>query len=284
MSWKSCVSQPLKWAISNEFNLGNISFPKQNMKKVSGSTALQCKWIPPSAVEFRERIEEQVKVFEEQTSEQSFSGSIVEPGMVEAVVVSAILSEKYEKIKCKIQLPLGTSEQYAAKYDINKNPYWGQSAYEMLKEVTNKPIRCVQIQLARGTGLLSSEKIGELSINWRECLEWPGQYMTRRAFLFREHPQQKIPHKLYIKLRWLPQSIFQQLTGFQMGSFKDKIKEIQASEANLQSGVLKVFLVRAKNLRAADGDTSDPYVIVEFQNHDKLLQQKSKCKRYTLNP
>jgi hypothetical protein len=41
---------------------------------------------------------------------------------------------------------------------------------------------------------------------------------------------------------------------------------------DMQEGTLKVLFVRGKNLRADDGDTSDPYCLLKFHSFDKQVK------------
>ncbi len=53
----------------------------------------------------------------------------------------------------------------------------------------------------------------------------------------------------------------------------------------VNEGILKVLIVRWKNLRADDGDTSDPYCIIKFENFDdKVIEKKTNVKGKTINP
>ena len=133
--------------------------------------------------------------------------------------------------------------------------------------------------------MLSTKKT--VWIYWYECLEWPGEYLTRKAFVFRDatHPMNPKPCKVYFKVRWIPKSLFQKLTGFSSLSEKEKLAEIRAGKDMIQTGILKVMVVRARDLRADDGDSSDPYWVVEYTNHDKQkLSQKTEYRGSTLNP
>lgn len=53
---------------------------------------------------------------------------------------------------------------------------------------------------------------------------------------------------------------------------------------DMQTGTLKVLFVRGKNLRADDGDTSDPYCICKVLSLDKEIKIQSKTIKSTLNP
>jgi Ca2+-dependent lipid-binding protein len=67
---------------------------------------------------------------------------------------------------------------------------------------------------------------------------------------------------------------------------KDKKNEIIAGKQDLCEGVLKIMLVRAKDLQGNDSkDSSDPYVKFFFENYGNTVSTvKSKTKKYTINP
>lgn len=47
---------------------------------------------------------------------------------------------------------------------------------------------------------------------------------------------------------------------------------------------MKILFVRGKNLRADDGDTSDPYIVAKILSFDKEIKIQSKTIQKTLNP
>ena len=58
------------------------------MKKVTGLVAVQCRWIPADSKEFRGKISnEEVDLMNLQSIKQSFTGSIIEKGMLEVIIV-----------------------------------------------------------------------------------------------------------------------------------------------------------------------------------------------------
>lgn len=87
-------------------------------------------------------------------------------------------------------------------------------------------------------------------------------------------------------MRWIPESLYSTLGGFKSGgTLNDKKKDIKASKEDLKEGILKVLLVRAKDLRGDDSvDSSDPYVKLKYENYDKEISICSKTKKYTVNP
>lgn len=89
----------------------------------------------------------------------------------------------------------------------------------------NVAIQSIYVQLFTTKGLVIKDKttVGELFINWQECLQWPGLYLTQKSFLFKGHQQQPKPSKIYVQVRWVPRSLYQELTGFSaVMSDKDK--------------------------------------------------------------
>ena len=77
--------------------------------------------------------------------------------------------------------------------------------------------------------------------------------------------------------------MFQNVVGFKAGvSEKDKKKQLTLED--MQEGTLKVLFVRGKNLRADDGDTSDPYCLVKYHSFDKEVKLQSKTIPKTVNP
>lgn len=34
----------------------------------------------------------------------------------------------------------------------------------------------------------SNDILGEVYIDWEECLDWVGDYLTRKAYLYKAHP------------------------------------------------------------------------------------------------
>lgn len=86
-------------------------------------------------------------------------------------------------------------------------------------------------------------------------------------------------------MRWIPESLYRTLGGFKQGSLADRKKDIKASKEDLKEGILKILLVRARDLRGDDSiDSSDPYVKLRFENYDKEISVISKTKKYTVNP
>jgi len=72
--------------------------------------------------------------------------------------------------------------------------------------------------------------------------------------------------------------------GFTQDSEKQKTKKIKEQQ-ELAKGMLKILAVRARNLRADDGKTSDPYCTFNFTCSDnKKISAKTKYIKKTLNP
>ncbi|KAL4493478.1 hypothetical protein ABPG72_007486 [Tetrahymena utriculariae] len=282
--WKISLDQPNKWVISQEFPLANVSYKKQITKEVSGKIAVQLKWIPAASKEFKGKLVQKDMLRQE---EVQFKRTLVEPGMVEFVIVSAYLQEKKENLKCTIKTPDKKEITYDAKYDAKGYPYWSQKQLVDLQAGPEKLLDSVRVTIYYNEGMIIKDKriIGEVYVNWEECVNFPGEYLTKKSYLFKQHPHVEKPSKVYVQVRWIPESMYRTLAGFKQGSLKDRKKDIKTSKEDLKEGILKVLLVRAKDLRGDDAiDSSDPYVILKYQNYDKVIEAKSKVKKYTVNP
>lgn len=77
--------------------------------------------------------------------------------------------------------------------------------------------------------------------------------------------------------------MLQNLVGFR-DQVSEKEKKKQLTLEDMQPGTLKILFVRGKNLRADDGDTSDPYIIAKVHNFDQVVKIQSKTIKSTLNP
>ncbi|EGR27332.1 hypothetical protein IMG5_197670 [Ichthyophthirius multifiliis] len=255
-------------------------------KQVSGQIGVQIKWIPANSKEFTGGQIIEKDLFKQEKT--TFTHSIVEKGILEFHIISAFLQQKQEKLKCQITLPLSKPESFDAKYDAQGNPFWSQKCTKELQAMTLKQIDSLSLLLYYEKGALIKEKypIGNLYIDWQECLIYPGEYLTKKSYLFKQNSQIEKPSKVYIQLRWIPESLFQKLLGYKLGStLKDKKKEIINRQEDLLEGILKIMLVRAKDLQGnVSKDSSDPYVKFFFENYDQEITIRSKTKKYTINP
>lgn len=46
--------------------------------------------------------------------------------MLQATLISCVLKDKYDIIKCRIKLPDKSAETLEAKFDEDKNPFWNE--------------------------------------------------------------------------------------------------------------------------------------------------------------
>ena len=122
-------------------------------------------------------------------------------------------------------------------------------------------------------------KLGETNISWLECIENPGEYLSQRAVLL--PGANSTATKVYLRVRWIPESLYSKFTEFANLSSGDAKKQIEKSEKDTQKGVLKFGLIRGKNLgKSAD---VDPYGIIQFEGENKF-ELETKRKNNSQNP
>ena len=124
---------------------------------------------------------------------KDFTASIVEEGMLEANFISCILQEKVQSLKLSITIA-GKSNYdgpYEAKFDANKNPYWSKKIVSEFGLISNNTIKSIYAYIYYETGTIFKDqtKVGEFYVDWEECLRWPGQYLSKKSYLFKAHIQ-----------------------------------------------------------------------------------------------
>ena len=74
--------------------------------------------------------------------------------------------------------------------------------------------------------------LGELYVNWEECIQYPLQFLSHKAFLFplKTSGNEK-SNKLYLKIRWIPKAQYNKLTGFS-ANLDEKAKKNKAGWRN----------------------------------------------------
>jgi len=126
--------------------------------------------------------------------------------------------------------------------------------------------------------------LGEIYVNWEECIAYPLQYLSHKAFLFplRTSGNEK-SNKLYLKIRWIPKSQFNKLTNFSNIDEKSRKNKISDNPNDYINGSLKVLLLRGKGL-GKDADI-DPYCIIKIQHEGmEKFDFSTKSKSKTQNP
>lgn len=125
--------------------------------------------------------------------------------------------------------------------------------------------------------------LGEIYVNWEECIQYPLQCLSHKAFLFplKTSGNEK-SNKLYLKIRWIPKAQYNKLTGFS-ANLNDKAKKNKLSENpdDFLFGILKVLVVRAKAI-GINSDI-DPYCILKIEG-EKTIEFETKSKTDTQNP
>lgn len=54
-------------------------------------------------------------------------------------------------------------------------------------ERLNDSVR-VTIYYNEGTIIKDKRIIGEVYVNWEECINFPGEFLTKKSYLFKQHP------------------------------------------------------------------------------------------------
>jgi hypothetical protein len=130
------------------------------------------------------------------------------------------------------------------------------------------------------SGLILKDKTSLflIKIDLLECLVFPGSYLSRKVYPLEGNS------RLFIQSRYIPDSLFKQLVGYTLDDINTQKKKVQLSDEDLAKGVLKILLIRGKNLRPDDGSSSDPYCVFKVENYKQAVELKSKVKKKTLNP
>lgn len=125
--------------------------------------------------------------------------------------------------------------------------------------------------------------LGELYVNWEECIQYPLLYLSHKAFLFPlKTSGNDRPNKLYLKVRWIPKAQYNKLVGF-AGNLdeKSKKKKIVDNPDDYIFGTLKVLVVRAKGL--GKNSDVDPYCILKIET-EKPIEAQTKERTQSQNP
>lgn len=75
------------------------------------------------------------KLFENDSvaqTKKNFVSSALEQGMLEVTLISCVLIEKKDVVKCEIKLPNKGGETIEAKFDANNNPFWAKKYMQEL--------------------------------------------------------------------------------------------------------------------------------------------------------
>ena len=54
----------------------------------------------------------------------------------------------------------------------------------------------VMIYYEEGTLFKTKNVIGDVFVNWEECVNFPGEFLTRKSYLFKQHPHVTNPSKV----------------------------------------------------------------------------------------
>ena len=292
--WKHCLSVDEQWLVNKEFPIESTSFP-QTQNPIGGTIHIQCKWIPAtssSSYYLREKLNFYAKLgaFRSQKTEpkaipKTFECPGTFDGYLEVLLMAALNVGYKERISCKLALPNKSQETFEAKFQDGQ-PFWNkQHVIDMKKLNPKAQLNNIECTLYYQESGMFGKKIelGTVLLDWSECLQFPNQYNAIKAYPNFNNPMNKNQDedicKIYAKTRWIP---------------RDKYKQMQAEvkkgtqPENFEEGILKVNIVRAKKLLAADTNifsknSSDPLAKLRFAGVEVVEKETSKISS-TLNP
>lgn len=127
----------------------------------------------------------------------------------------------------------------------------------------------------------NKQGLGECFVNWSECIFFTKENSENKAFLL-YHDKKRTRNKVYMRFQFLTKAQAQLLNI-------DGKKDILKDKAAYTTGIMKVGIVRAKQLvgedKGADGKMkSDPLVMLKFKNHDKYVKYTTDEIENNLNP
>lgn len=115
--------------------------------------------------------------------------------------------------------------------------------------------------------LSEKTELGLVFVDWQECVLYPGQCLSHRAFLFPQSAER--PHKLYLKVRWIPKSL------------QKDLKEKLPVEKPIK-GLLKLLIMRGKGLGASP--EISPYCELTLRSEGSVFKEATKPQGSTQNP
>ena len=204
------------------------------------------------------------------------------------MLIAALNVGYKERVSCKLALPNRSEETYEAKFQDNE-AYWNKQTIIDMKKLQPKAqlsnIECTL--LYQEPGMFGKKvPLGSVLIDWSECLQFPNLYNAIKAYPNFNNPMNKNKVddicKIYAKTRWIARDKYKQMQADM------KSKKGGAQPENVEQGVLKVNIVRAKKLIAADSklfskNSSDPLAKLRFGGVEVVEKETPKVSS-TLSP
>jgi len=269
IDWKNCLGTPEKWIINSEFPLNNKSYPKS---KVEGSLLIQGKWIPSTSKDYRS------SNFSKKEIQSEFLSPISDEGTLEFLLGTTINCWYHEDVHCDVVFSNGSKKSFKAKFNKEGDAYWNESHPLDLRVTRDTPLNNIQCLVYNKSGLMGKQNvIGSAQIDWEECLKFPGEVNPNKVYLLGNVPKTGKPCKLYVKLKWASKS---GASAVEVAGAKAQGKKV---DENIESGLLKFNVIRAKGLMVADMKTSDPVCKLTFNGVEKI-QDETEVVKNSLTP
>lgn len=177
--WKECLDTPNQWVINNQFKLTNLSYihAKDKMKLVNGYIDMQCKFVPVDG--------EDIQIAYHK-GEPKFIATIVEEGTVEVTLVQAILAKenkgiKDAKYKCDVKFQSIDEDELVGQQTASDDVYWERKYLADVKCIANKEVDSIYVKVYIDTPkhlvMTDTKVLGEVYINWSQCIQHPGRYL-----------------------------------------------------------------------------------------------------------
>lgn len=205
---------------------------------------------------------------------------MTDDGILEVILGSTMNCWVTEDVYCELTLPNNTKKKFKAKVNREGNAAWEETITFESKFVRDgqlSNISCIVYQQPPDKKMVV---IGNAYLDWEDSLKYPEQTNPTRAYLLDVNPKTGKPCKLYVKSKWFTKTSPSAPKIIPEKELKKQQEEKKMQ--NLETGLLKVNIVRAKKLLAGDTDTSDSFCEMVFNGIEKI---EVKTKTITsLNP
>jgi hypothetical protein len=215
-------------------------------------------------------------VYDDYYLKKAFTAPFTEEGFLSIQVASAILPGCGDKVTLKLGTPDQKSYTLSPQQVIGEEYQFNSPHVCPVKFTKDDMILGIQLELKN-----NKEIIGECFVNWSECLFFTKENSENKAFLLYKG-KERTKFKVYMRFHFLTKA------QAQLMKLDDK-KDIGKDKASFINGIMKVGIMRAKNLvgdeKGDDGKMkSDPLVVFKFKNHDKYVKYTTNEVENNLNP
>ena len=265
IGWKKGLEVPNEWVVNE-----TLTFEGGANKPNPCDLKIQLKWITAGSQEFK------ASVYDDYYLKKGFVAPRTEEGFLQINLASALLKGSPVNVSLKVTTPDQKAYSESPEKVIDEEHQFKKQYVVPLSFLKEDTLHSVHIHAKSG-----KEVLGEVYINWLECLFFTKELCENKAFLLYKE-KTKTQHKVYMRFQFITKTQAQ-IMGIDGKSGVAKAKE------SFVTGVMKVGVVRARNLvgdeEGKDGKmTSDPLVVVKFKNHDKVVKITTDDVEQNLNP